>query len=162
MKTSTIIILGSVAAIGIGAAVFLSTREAAASEKAKKAFEIDKDCSVIRVVDEAAFQAAVRDAALASYNGTDEQADVLLDRALSVLLKEFPQCPERLGGTVIFQVPNQLPMPLAVVRAVTAGKTVGELRDAYARGDFNLEGAAAGAASTLRDRITNSLFGEGI
>lgn len=161
MKTSTIIILGSVAAVGIGVAVFLGTREAKARETAKKAFKVNADCSVIEVVDEAAFQDAAQAAAIAAYEGMDEQADAMFDRVVGVLLKNFPQCPARLDGLTVVKIPNQMPVPISVVRALITGKTVGQLKDDVASGKFSLEGSAGDDVpqQPFRDRLMVSLFG---
>lgn len=157
MKTSTLIILGSVAAVGIGVAVFLGTREAKAGEVAKNAFKINDDCSVIEVVDMAAFEEAGKDAALAAFRGMDEPADDMIDRVFSILLKNFPQCPARLDGLTIIKIPNQLPVPVAAVRALTANKTVGELKGLVESGQLNLEGGDV--KQPFRDRFVSSLFG---
>lgn len=134
MNTALKIGLGVTVAAGIGVAVFLGSRKAAAASAAKTAFKVT-DCRYIEMIDQDAAMQALIASAIAEYNGDDEMAAAFLDRVLPVL---FPECPNIADATIkvpsIPEVPpefrgKEIPLPALRLGMVVLGLTVGDLRE---------------------------------
>lgn len=145
MKTWIKIALGGSAVILAGGAVFFATRSAAAQESAAKAFEVSADCRTVRVIDEEAAVAAIKNAALVTFRGLDEPANDLMLRTIKFLTKCEPT-----DDMLIVNSPAGVNMTVGQAKAIIGDKTVGQVMEQAALReqsfDLNgvgLEGAAA-------------------
>lgn len=85
---TTWVILGTLAAVGIGSGVFLATRRAVAAN-AKYGFSVSPDCMTITVIDEKIVRSTATGAALLVH---PLPSDPALDTALQMLKLVLPQC----------------------------------------------------------------------
>lgn len=133
------ITLGVTAVSIVGGAVFLATRKASAKKAASKAFKINADCSLVELISEDDARQAILDAGLASFQGTDEPAIDLLNRALKVM---FPQC--KSYDDMVFRVHRDgltYDIPIGLVRLPLLGKTVGDLKKIAESGKLDFVGS---------------------
>lgn len=89
LSRRTKIVLGVVTALGIGTAIFFSTRRAAAASSAQTAFTVSADCMQITVLDESAARSAAAAAALVVRPSPNDNA---LEVAIAALEVALPQC----------------------------------------------------------------------
>lgn len=114
--------LGLALAAGIGAAVFLGTRKAAAADAGKKAFKVDAGCTKIEVVDADAAKSALQAAAMAEFRGRDEPARDYATRVAAIVLGCKPS-----SGTMISGVPGQGGISWGSVLSKLGDRSVGSL-----------------------------------
>ncbi len=86
---TTWLVLGTLAAVGIGSGVFFATRRAAAASAAKKAFSVSSDCMTITVTNETEVRNAATAAALVVH---PLPSDAALPAALQMLQLVLPEC----------------------------------------------------------------------
>lgn len=155
MKTRSILILGTIAAVGIGLTVFLGTRTASAQDNARKGFNITPDCSTITLIDPEAAKAAVIDAGTIGLRGMDEPASDLAKRIFATM---FPGC--ELGITTVFVVGDQK-IQWGMVAIAIAGKTVGEVIDMAKNGEIDLPVGSSGTVPTAESvlQLLDVVFG---